>query len=109
MIGGPRVMLGLEGRLIEFAHLSEGAGEPLDGLAGWGQSDSVGTLGIGPTLGLGWAVSPIRGSLIHLDLRDRVLLGALDRPGTLDDPDGAGLRHDVTLSLNAGFCFGGGP
>lgn len=105
--GGPRALVGLEGRMLATGRLTEGdEGEPIDGLEGWTLVDEDTTLALGPVLGLGFSLSPTPRAALRLDVRDRMLLDGAGRPETLDAP-GDGLRHDWTLALDVMLAIGG--
>ena len=106
--GGPRAMLGLEGRLLQRGHLSASeAGDAVAGLDGWSLVDDGAELALSPVVGLGVSMSPAPRTALRLDLQDRMLVLTEDGESA-DGWSAPGLRHDVTLSLDAVLALGGG-
>lgn len=106
--GGPRAMIGLEGRWIEHGYLDASeAGEAIAGLDGWSLVDDGASLALSPVLGLGASLSPAPRTALRLDLQDRMLLLTEDGE-SVDGWSAPGLRHDLTLSLDAVLALGGG-
>lgn len=106
-VGGPRAVLGLEARRLLDATLSSaGEGAPVTDLDGWYQFGEDARIGFGPTLGLGFAFSPVARTSVRVDALDRMLIGPRD--GVLDEGASTDLRHDWTLALTVGAAVGGG-
>lgn len=106
--GGPRAMIGLEGRLLECGHLSATeAGDAVAGLDGWSLVDDGASLALSPVLGLGASLSPTPRLALRLDLQDRMLVLTEDGE-SVDGWSAPGLRDDWTLSLDAVLALGGG-
>lgn len=107
--GGPRARLGVEGRMLATAHLTqdEAAGEAITGLEGWSLVDDGPIFGLGPVLGLGFSLSPTPRAALRLEAADRMLALSERLPQTLDS-DATGFRHDWTLGLDLALALGGG-
>ncbi len=107
MRGGPRAILGVEGRLLSVASLNnQGEGAELSDPEGWSLGDPEARLGYGPVLGLGFGLCPTPRAGLSLDARDRMLVLGDGDLLTLDAPSGS-LRHDLSLQLQATMALGG--